>query len=541
MKNIMEVNDLPEFDPENTENNNEINNEGYTNESRIPSQEQAYDPAYGQPDAPAPAASPQAVQPSAPSAPTQPPVYGQPPAPAQPPVYGQPPAPGYQHPGQPPVPPPQQPPVPGQPPIPGGGYNRPPIPGYYPMYNMGPAVQKPRGSGGKIALICIISAAVILITGIIIYALSRGSRETSEKDNLPPDSSRVEASFGESSDIKKAPSTKADPDAPQVSAADSPDDFSDETRVSTDVYKKSVNSVVCITSYDQSGDYITSADGEGSGIVLTEDGYIATNSHVVNDSKKTGVLVSMHDEKQYLGTIIGIDKKTDLAVIKIDAEGLTPAEFTDSDKITIGQQSFALGNPGGSEFSFSLTKGAISAVDRVLSGSGYIKYIQTDAAINPGNSGGALLNEFGQVIGMNTAKLVATDYEGMGFAIPSNTVLEIVNKIIRYGYVNDRGTLGIEGKTCTLYMSKVNNVPQGMLVTKVESDGPSAKTSLKANDIITEINGVRVESAADLIDELKKYKPDDIVKMKVYRPSRDKSSKGYEFTVEVRLKADTGK
>ena len=136
MKNIMEVNDLPEFDPENTENNNEINNEGYTNESRIPSQEQAYDPAYGQPDAPAPAASPQAVQPSAPSAPTQPPVYGQPPAPAQPPVYGQPPAPGYQHPGQPPVPPPQQPPVPGQPPIPGGGYNRPPIPGYYPMYNM---------------------------------------------------------------------------------------------------------------------------------------------------------------------------------------------------------------------------------------------------------------------------------------------------------------------------------------------------------------------------------------------------------------------
>ena len=408
------------------------------------------------------------------------------------------------------------------------------------FYSYGMPPQKPKNNNGKIVLISCLAAAALIFAGVLIYAFSVGSNKNTDTDSLPPDSSRVEASFGESSDIAKAPSITANPDGPQISAAATPDLYSDETTVADAVYSKASSSVVCITSYESGGDYITSADREGSGIILSKDGYIATNSHVVNDSKKTGVLVSTNDDKQYLGTIIGIDKKTDLAVIKIDAKDLTPAEFADSDTIKIGQLSFALGNPGGSEFANSLTKGAVSAIDRVLSGSGYIKYIQTDAAINPGNSGGALLNEFGQVIGMNTAKLVATDYEGMGFAIPSNTVMQIINKIIKFGYVNDRGTIGIEGKTCTLYMSKVNNVPQGMLVTKIDKDGPAASTELKANDIITEINGEKITSSVELIDELKKYKPEDIVTFKVYRPSKDKSAKGYEFSVKIKLKADTG-
>ncbi len=425
-----------------------------------------------------------------------------------------------------------------------GFYNRPPMPPQPPFapgfYGFGMPPQKPKSNKGKIALICIISAAIIIGTGILIYALSAGSRQLSDKDSLPPDSSRVEESFGENSELTKAPSVTANPDGPQISAVETPGDHTAETSIATSVYEKAAPSVVCITSYDQNGDYITSADGQGSGIVISEDGYIATNSHVVNDSKKTGVLVTMYDKKEYLGTIIGIDKKTDLAVIKIDAKELTPAEFADSASTVIGELCFALGNPGGSEFSNSLTKGAVSAVDRALSGSGYLKYIQTDAAINPGNSGGALLNEYGQVIGMNTAKLVATDYEGMGFAIPSNTVLEVINKLIRYGYVNDRGTIGVEGKTCTLYMSKVNNVPQGMLVTKIEPKGPAAKTSLRTNDIITDINGVRVTSAAELIDELKKYKPDETIKLTVFRPSGSKNVKGHEFEIEIKLKADTG-
>lgn len=426
---------------------------------------------------------------------------------------------------------------------PSGVYNRPVQPYFPPNYmygGYGMPPQKPKGSKGKIALICCISAAVIIILGIMIFLITSSIGKISDKDNPPPDSSKVETSFGEQSDIKEAPSVKADPDGPQISATETPEYTSAETTVAMEVYQKASKSVVCITSYDKDKDYITSATGEGSGIVLTQDGYIATNSHVVDDSKKTGVMVSMYDDKQYLGTIIGIDKKTDLAVIKIDADDLTAAEFADSEKLTIGELSFALGNPGGAEFANSLTKGTVSALNRILSGSGYIKYIQTDAAINPGNSGGALLNEFGQVIGMNTAKLVATDYEGMGFAIPSNTVLEIVNKIIKYGYVNDRGTIGVEGKTCNLYMSKVNNVPQGMLITKIDKNGPVGATSAKVNDIITEINGTKIESSSDLIEELKKYKPDETITLKLFRPAVSKSSKAYSFDIKVKLKADTG-
>ncbi len=425
-----------------------------------------------------------------------------------------------------------------------GFYNRPPQPQYqgYPMYTY-PAMmymQKKKSPAGKVFLLSGILTVAIIICGITLFTIGAGTRVNVES-KPPANGSIVESGYkNEESNVAQAPSVKADPNGPQISAAETSETDSIETTTASKVYEKAYRSIVCITSYDRKKDYITSASGEGSGIVLTEDGYIATNSHVVNDSTKTGVLVKMFDDTQYLGTIIGIDKKTDLAVIKIDAKDLNAAEFADSDNLKIGELSFALGNPGGAEFSNSLTKGTVSAVNRTLSGSAHIKYIQTDAAINPGNSGGALLNEFGQVIGMNTAKLVATDYEGMGFAIPSNTVMDIINKLIRYGYVNDRGTIGIEGKTCDLYMSKVNNVPQGMLVTKIEKNGPAASTELKINDIITGINGITIKSAYELIDELKKYKPDDEVKLSIYRPGNDKKSNGYSFEIKVRLKSDTG-
>lgn len=422
-----------------------------------------------------------------------------------------------------------------------GYYDRPmpAAPVMYPMYSQPfMPVPKKKSPAGKTALICICLSAVIIIGGISLFAAGIGNKGTAE-NIVPPGSKTTEIGYEADDDVTKAPEIKADPNGPQISAAETPETGSNETTTASKVYDKAYKSIVCITSYDKKKDYITSADGEGSGIVLTSDGYIATNSHVVNDTVKTGVLVTLYDETQYLGTIIGIDKKTDLAVIKIEAEKLESAEFADSDKLKIGELSFALGNPGGSEFSNSLTKGTVSALNRTLSGSAHIKYIQTDAAINPGNSGGALLNEFGQVIGMNTAKLVATDYEGMGFAIPSNTVIEIINKLIRFGSVTDRGTIGIEGKTCDLYMSKVNNVPQGMLVTKIDPKGSAADTDLKVNDIITGINDVKVKSSYDLIDELKKYKPGDKITLKIYRPVSDKSKKGYSFDVSLILKQDS--
>ena len=251
-------------------------------------------------------------------------------------------------------------------------------------------------------------------------------------------------------------------------------------------------------------------------------------------------MITLSNNEQYLGTIIGIDKKTDLAVIKISAENLTPADFADSDKLVVGQEVYAIGNPGGSAFSNSLTTGTVSAVNRVLSSNSYVKYIQTDAAINPGNSGGALVNEYGQVIGINTAKLVATDYEGMGFAIPSNTVKEIINKLIKYGYVNDRGTIGIEGKTCSLYSSKANNVPQGMIITKISTESSLYSTQTKEGDIITAVNGTEIKTSIEFIDQLREFKPGDKVTLTIFRTKENTTGEPYSYSVNATLIAETG-
>ena len=170
---------------------------------------------------------------------------------------------------------------------------------------------------------------------------------------------------------------------------------------------------------------------QGTGIVLSEDGYIATNSHVIGDSRSLYyVEVVTNEGTTYEAKVIGYDSRTDLAVLKINAKGLTPAQFCDSEYVEVGQDVIAVGNPGGIEFQNSLTRGVVSALNRELSLSSQVTYIQTDAAINPGNSGGPLCNMYGQVIGINTAKISSSSYEGMGFAIPSRTVKEIVDDLI---------------------------------------------------------------------------------------------------------------
>ena len=406
----------------------------------------------------------------------------------------------------------------------------------YPYYANFP--QQPKKKSGIMVVIwCVVGVVLVAAFGILVFVLTASTREHREEE--PSGSYRTESSFGDASTLPDAPKAKPDVDGPQISFSETPAGISTETDIAAKAYQKASPAVVCITSYTSGGDYTLDAEGEGSGILLTADGYIATNAHVVNNTTKTGVMVTLSDNRQFLATIIGVDTKTDLAVIKIDGSDLPTAEFADSSKVVVGQEVFAIGNPGGSAFSNSLTKGAVSAIDRVVS-SGYVKYIQTDAAINPGNSGGALINEYGQVIGMNAAKIAATEYEGMGFAIPSDTVREIINKLIRYGYVNDRGTLSIEGKTCTLYMSKANHVPEGMLITKINSDSPLKKTSAKKDDIITGINGVTVKSSVEFIDELKKYGPGETVTLTLYRVSRTEGS-GKSFDVQVELIPDTGK
>ena len=355
-----------------------------------------------------------------------------------------------------------------------------------------------------------------------------------ENSHSVPSNRYLESSYATNTDISDAPDVSADINGPQISVTENK---SSERNSANHAYTTASPSIVNITSYEAGTDYALTKSGDGSGIIITSDGYIATNSHVVDNSTKTGTMITLFDGSQYLGTVIGIDKKTDLAVVKIDAKNLTAAQFANSSDIYVGQDAFAIGSPGGAKFSHSLTKGTVSALNRVVSG-GYVRYIQTDAAINPGNSGGALINSDGQVIGMNTLKFVDTDYEGMGFAIPSNQVIEIINELIKYGSIKSRGTLGIEGKNCTLYESKIKNIPQGVIITGMDSDSALYTTPAKTNDIITAVNGVVVKDFTELVDELKKFKPGDEVTLTLFRVPEKSSLPPSSFDVTVTLIPD---
>lgn len=402
-----------------------------------------------------------------------------------------------------------------------------------------PAAQRSKRLYFFKSFLWMLSVIIVSFAIFFIYNFVSNQRTTEEpEDTNPkiPTNKYADFSNEEESLLPGAPEVSPDPDGPQISSVQT--ETEPEGNTANRAFNKASPSVVCITSYKGGTDYVLNKLGTGSGIIISADGYIATNSHVLDDSTKTGVMITVYDGSQYLGTIVGIDPKTDLAVLKIDAKGLVPAEFADSGSLYVGQQVFAIGSPGGSNFSNSLTSGTVSALNRLLQSNGYIKYIQTDAAINPGNSGGPLINEDGQVIGMNTSKIVSTNYEGMGFAIPGNKVAEIVNKLIKYGYINDRGTLSIEGTTCNLYESKSKNVPEGMVITKINSDSPLYSTDVLEQDIIISVDGVRVKSTYEFIEELSKFGPGDTISLTIFRASDDPRVKDYTYTFDVTLIPD---
>ena len=216
-----------------------------------------------------------------------------------------------------------------------------------------------------------------------------------------------------------------------------------------------------------------------------------------------------------------------------DAKNLKAAAFGNSDDIELGEDIIAVGNPGGLDYQNSITKGIVSAVNRRLSSSSLIKYIQTDAAINPGNSGGPIVNLYGQVIGIATSKIVSEKYEGMGFAIPSATAKDIINDLIKQGYISGRVRIGITGIAIDSATASSSNVPQGIYVQEILLGGPCDGTSLKTEDIITEADGEAVTSFADIYEILGNHKTGDKIKIKYYR-----MSDGSEGSVEVTLQED---
>lgn len=330
-----------------------------------------------------------------------------------------------------------------------------------------------------------------------------------------------------------------DPNAPGLDLHDQPDANGTNTMTAAQIYAKVAPSVVGVVTYEQNADPSADPLGQGSGIVMSENGYILTNSHVVSDSKAYKIKVVMQDNKEYTGTVVGFDTRTDLAVIKIDATGLTPATFGNSDQLAVGDWVLAIGNPGGLEFSSSLTRGIVSAVNRTV-GSSSMKYIQTDAAINPGNSGGALVNMYGQVVGINTAKIVSSGYEGMGFAIPIKTAQSIVNDLKSQGYVSGRVRLGITGQSVTQSMAQTYQCPQGVMIRDISSDSSFKNTDAQKGDIITKVNGTAVTNLDTLYTEMAKYKPGDTVTVTLYRGAGQQKGSTNTFDVKVTLLEDKG-
>ncbi|MBQ6569276.1 MAG: trypsin-like peptidase domain-containing protein [Clostridia bacterium] len=300
-------------------------------------------------------------------------------------------------------------------------------------------------------------------------------------------------------------------------------------------------SVVSVITYDTS--VFGTSQSQGSGIIYNSDGYIITNSHVVGDTKNNRVTVILADgDKEYQATVLGYDTTTDLAVLKIDEKNLTAAEFGKSESLVTGDMVLAVGNPGGIQLAGSVSVGYVSGINRVIDGDGTsssaMKYIQTDAAINPGNSGGALVNMYGEVVGINTAKISGADYEGLGFAIPITTAKPIVEDLVAYGYVTGRVKLGISCYEISSSMSYYYSIPEGLYVQTIDADS-DLNGKVQVGEIITKINGKAVSTVSDVQDITNGMNAGDTVTLTVYSGATQ-LSKARTYEVKVKLIADKG-
>lgn len=278
----------------------------------------------------------------------------------------------------------------------------------------------------------------------------------------------------------------------QDKPASSGDVISSDGKMETsEIVKKISPSIVAISSYIQTP-YATGS-GMGSGIIIREDGYIVTNAHVVDSA--AGLTVIMSDGTQYEGRIVGVDDKTDLAVIKVEATGLPVAPFGDSEDLVVGEKIITIGTPRSLEYYGSVTQGIVSGLNRSVTASSetkqysYAGLIQIDAAIYPGNSGGALVNEFGQVVGINCAG-DGGEYQGINFAIPSHTVQQVVNDLISYGHVTGRPMLGIRGITIDEVTARRSGLPTGVRITSTIEGTDMATKGIVPGDIMTKIDDV---------------------------------------------------
>ena len=297
-----------------------------------------------------------------------------------------------------------------------------------------------------------------------------------------------------------------------------------------DIYSRNIGTVVSITST------LSGGRSTGTGVILSQDGYIVTNAHVVSGA--VDIQVQLTDDRILTAQLVGSDEISDLAVLYIQADGLTPAQFGDSTSLRVGDTVVAIGDPLGVEFRGTYTNGIVSAINRDVDVDGRtMTLIQTNAALNSGNSGGPLINCYGQVIGINTMKIGAfTDdagVEGLGFAIPSATVKEIVDQLISQGYVSGRPTLGIDGDALSTFYQHYYRLPAGLYITGVERNSDAYAKGVEDGDILLSVNDTRVTTPDEMKAALYNCEVGQTVETIIYRG-------GQQYRLELTLSEDKG-
>lgn len=426
-----------------------------------------------------------------------------------------------------------------------GGYS---YVNYYSDPNGGDPNKKPKKKHTGLKVAAFVLAMVLVSGGSIgVYEGIRSSNaDNSSSIVASNDSSAAESSTGDSSSSKKSDSSQS-----WIQLASTNGSMS-----VADIVKKVTPSVVGVQStfsssngsnnnpmngyggffgYGSQGNNGSQGmTGVGTGIIMSKDGYIVTNAHVIYDDEygygeASSVQIQMSDEETtYDARIVAYDKEADIAVLKIDADNLTPAEFGDSSSCEVGEMVVAIGNPLGLQFQNTVTRGIISALDRkVTINDNTMTLIQTDTAINNGNSGGPLINSSGQVIGINSAKMSSTysgeaTVEGIGFAIPMSEAKSIVDDLINYGYVTGRPQLGISCQDVTEAVSQAYNIPVGAYIFSVTAGGAADQAGLQPGDVITGIQDQTISTTEELNAVKNQYKAGDTITLTYVRAGETK-------------------
>lgn len=376
-----------------------------------------------------------------------------------------------------------------------------------------PKEKKPHGKWVKALCLCLVCALLGGLCGAGIMAGSMNSRIAAVEQMLE-EQTKGTLSIGSQTSSTPAPVSTTTAAKPVAA-----------------IYDQACNEVVGITTevtYTNFFGQTSSSAVSGSGFIVSPDGYILTNYHVIEYAYKGNyaITVMLHDGTRYEASIVGVEDCNDIAVLKIDASGLDPVTFGDSDKLSVGDDVYAVGNPLG-ELEFSMTTGHVSALDRLITtedGSEAINMFQIDAAVNSGNSGGPVYNANGEVVGIVTAKYSDTGVEGLGFAIPINDAAKIANDLITKGYVTGKAYMGvsIDERYNSMY-SQYYNMPIGAFVKSVESGSCAESAGIQAGDIITRLGDVEITGYSDLKQAIKQYSAGDSAELELYRAGESRT------------------